>query len=101
MNLKEATKILKNLVMYCRFNEEKNYTDEQLFNAIEYFAFNKFIPVEKIANLKSKYKEKYEKHKAVADKLFEEVGTRHCFDNELAIRDLGSIRACDKLLEDK
>lgn len=24
MNLKEATKILNNLVMYCRFNEEKN-----------------------------------------------------------------------------
>ena len=50
MDLKKATKILNNLVMYCRFNEEKKYTDEQLFNAIEYFAFNKFIPVKKIEN---------------------------------------------------
>ena len=54
MDLKKATKILNNLVMYCRFNEEKKYTDEQLFNAIEYFAFNNFIPVEKI---KEKIKE--------------------------------------------
>ena len=51
MDLKEATKILNNLVMYCRFNKKKEYTEEQLFNAIEYFASNKFIQIEKIEEL--------------------------------------------------
>ena len=101
MDLKEATKILNNFIMYCRFNEERKYTDEQLFNAIEYFAFNKFILAKKIEDVKSKYETKYKKHKEVADKQFEEVGTRACFDNELAIRDLGAIRVCEELLKDK
>ena len=55
----------------------------------------------KIEDIKSKYKLKYEEHKAVADKQFEEIGTRDCFDNELAIRDLGAIKVCEELLEDK
>ncbi len=65
------------------------------------FIEENLIPKKKIEEVKSKYKEKYKKHKAVADKQFEEVGTRTCFDNELAIRDLGAIRACEELLEDK
>ncbi len=59
------------------------------------------IPKKKIEDVKNEYEERYKKHKAVADKQFEEVGTRDCFDNELAIRDLGAIRACEKLLKDK
>ena len=51
MNLKEATKILKDFIMYCRFNEKRKYNDEQLFNAIEYFAFNNFISVDKIKDI--------------------------------------------------
>ena len=42
--LKEAKRIINDFIMYCRFNEKRKYNDEQLFKAMEIFAYNDFIP---------------------------------------------------------
>ena len=94
MELEEAIKTLQ--IIANKSDEPFKFAIETVLQELE----NR-VPKKKIKDVKSKYEEKYEKHKSVADKQFEELGTRDCFDNDLAIEELGAIRVCEELLEEK
>lgn len=55
MNLEECKRIIKDFIMYCRFDEKRKYNDKQLFKAMEYIAFNDFISINKIEDKKKYY----------------------------------------------
>ena len=103
MELEEAIEYLKK---FCEYDDNLFLQDEKLYeyqDAIETVLqeLKNSIPKKKVKKLKSEYEKKYKKHKTVTDEHFKEIGTRDCFDKELAIRDLGAIRVCEKLLEEK
>ena len=60
MELEEAKNILRSFVRYYRFNEKKTFTEQELAQAIEYFAFDDLVPKKKIEDKHNKFKRQYE-----------------------------------------